>query len=352
MATMKDTLMREVLVALNINGAELARELTKLRRDGKVTTAAAVSRWLNGHVQPPLGIWPWLRSRLIQLARSRPPHLGGLRVITVGGGKGGSGTSSICAFLAATAKARGYRFLLGASEASIDGLNYWAKDLLGKFKKPRLVDLSALNSVRAELEGKVDLLIIDAGNKSMLSEADLDRINLGSIDLIVTPCNPTSSLDFHPAEMVARSLTAAGVERFMLVPMIDRMSLSLLMQEPLLPAGLEELSKYMSDAVIFKRWGVQTPKSRLEPTSSAFQDQDLEREYEELLDQVLMRVGVSQELIEMNDEELEGLDIEAILARLQGWKLHHCVAAGLPSCSPLALRAAQGERLRADGHNG
>lgn len=320
MATMKDSLMREVLATLGTNGAELARELTKLRRDGKVTTAAAVSRWLNGHVHPPLGIWPWLRSRLIQLARSRPPHLGGLRVITVGGGKGGSGTSSICAFLAAAAKERGYRCLLGASEASIDGLNYWTKDLLGPFKRPRLLDLSELKLVKAELEGAVDLLIIDAGNKSMLSEADLNRINLGLIDLVVTPCNPAFPLDFHPAEMVARSLTAVGFERFMLVPMMDRLSLSLLMQNARLPTSLEKLGKYMSDAVIFKRYGVQAPKSRLEPTPSVFQDQDLEREYEDLLDQVLMRIGVSQELIEMNDEELEGLDIEAIVDRLQGWK--------------------------------
>lgn len=310
--------MREVLEALGKTGAGVARELTASRRDGKITTPAAVSRWVNDRVEPPLGIWPWLRSLLVSRARALPPTLDGLKVVVVGGGKGGSGTSPICAFLAVAARSRGYRVQLGATEQSLHGLSYWTRELLGPFDRLMPIDLLKIREAKASLDGRTDLLIVDIGNKSMLSEMHLKRMDLDVVDLAVLPCNPANPMEFQPAEMAAKSLIAAGVERFMLLPMMDRMSLALLMQRARLPESLKDLGKYMSDAAIFKRSAIQTPRSPLDCSPSQFQDEDLELEYRAVLDQVLLRIGANLDHIEMHDDKFESLDIESLLVLLRG----------------------------------
>ena len=310
---MKQTLMKQVLEALNLSGAKLASELTAHRRDGKTTSEATISRWVNGHVEPPLGIWPWLRERLIQRAMLEPPPTNGPKLIFIGGAKPGCGTSSACVFLAITARMMGYNVAIGQTDRG--NLSHWAAGLSDLPKIDTLVDLSNLKSVKAEMTSPkigfpLDFLFVDDGNLSMSSLRIHQKIDLSEIDLWVMPCNPLSETDIAPADPIIRWLNSIGCHNLMLLPVVDSSSLSALIKARSMPPAIRDRGHLFSDAVIFRRHNIHQPTSSL---IDPFDDRDMEFEYLKAFKQILKKLGVDQELIDMSSEQLEALDIESLL---------------------------------------
>lgn len=94
---------------LELTGASLAREMTAIRDDGKQSTPATISRWMNGTSPVDPAVMLLLRERLLSAARTRLGNKatwpGGQKriVIAVGHGKGGVGASCLAAALAIVA---------------------------------------------------------------------------------------------------------------------------------------------------------------------------------------------------------------------------------------------------------
>lgn len=308
------TQLQRALDALDMTSADLARALTGERTDGRSTTKATVSRWVTEKDPTPAGVRLFLKRLLVERGRDRPPLLDGLQIVTVGGGKGGSGSTAISVFLAAAARARGYKISLGAPTGYLDSVDFFSRDFLFPGQTVTTVDLSNLAQARREMASDVDFLIVDVGNKTMLSEGMIEKIDLHQINLAVVPFNPIGPLDFHPAQMVARSFGQFGFKRFMLQPFMEKLSLGMLLQDGSLVDGLKEFSEHLSDSLIIKRSSVERPRGWF--SRKDFQDDDLEEEYTRVLFEVLERLGVDEGSVERQGKDFENLGFEDLLHSL------------------------------------
>lgn len=119
-------LLRRAMKRLEYTNESLAAELTSVRTDGQSTSSATVSRWISGaaHAEPALVLY--LKERLAQEAFSgATPRLSAPRRIAVGGGKGGSGASTVVSALALVADTLGYRVALRSYRDSCN--NGWRR---------------------------------------------------------------------------------------------------------------------------------------------------------------------------------------------------------------------------------
>lgn len=210
----------------------------------------------------------------------------------------------------------GYRVGLGATPEHLSSLEYWSRDLLGPLETVAEVCLSDLAPTRAALSPHADLLIVDIGSRVMFSDLILTEMDLHHIDLALIPVAPVGKFDFLPAQMAARALQAHGFPRFMLQPFVNRIALSLLMTNGSLVDGLREFQSQVSDALIVQRSHVEPPRLWHAGSASGFQDDDLESEYVGVLYQVLLRLGVDQHHIELQERDFEKLSMAALLRML------------------------------------
>ncbi len=210
----------------------------------------------------------------------------------------------------------GYRVRLGATREHLDSLEYCSRDFLGPLEEVVEVRLSDLASAREAVGSRADLLIVDIGSRVMLSNLLSMEVDLHHIDLAVIPVSPVGEFDFLPAQMAARALQANGFPRFMLQPFVNRMALSLLMKNGSLVDGLREFQSHVSDAFIVQRSHVEPPRLWHAGRASGFQDEDLESEYASVLYQVLLRLGVDEDRIELQERDFEKLGTAALLKML------------------------------------
>jgi len=300
-----------------MSGAALAELLTAERADGRATTPATVSRWVQGHVRPAPGVMLFLKRLLIDRAKRLPPPVGRMRIITIGGAKGGAGATPMCAFLAAAARSIGYRVRLGATSGGEAALMEWSRDLSIR-ESLETVDLCALGQLRRRLGEHHDLLIVDVGSRSMLGENIIARLDLHEIDLAVIPFVPLG-LDIQPAIDVARSMLGHYWKRFMLQPHVERSGVNVLLTDSGVSKTLrtEELKPFVSEAAIFRRYQVEPPRVWWSTRSSAFQDADLEAEYGAVLSQILLRLGIDTSHIDVCAPDYEKMDVGTLLRLLR-----------------------------------
>jgi len=313
------TTIKRALDALEMSGTELADLLSKTRTDGMQTTKATVSRWVNGAPVEP-GVLLYLRERLEKMAKSKPPSVVGCKVIGVGGGKGGSGTSTIAMMMAILAKNLGYDVRLGCDERQSIELESTSKSMKCPIKY-QIINLANLKQVKADAQHSSDFLFIDIGNKSLINETSANRIDLESIDLIVTPCNPFSLIDMDPAWMVCETLSKYGYEQYLLLPAVNRLDVVMGACNPVVDKknNFAKFKEKLCHAMIFLRCDVHSDLAfgHVANNRSLLPDGDLTDQYLSLHYELLKAIGLTTSDCEINASEIEKMDLEALLAYLK-----------------------------------
>jgi hypothetical protein len=311
---MKPAQFIQSLQALRLSQSQYAALLTGARDDGKVTTPAVVSRWANGRSAIPPAVTLHLRKELIEKAKSQPPFLGGPKIILVGGAKGGSGATSICQFLTVAATSRGYRARVGATRANFSFMARRAREFLGPFDPAILVDLEDLRATKDMMnERNADILFVDVPSATLLSDTAVRRLDLPLVDLFVVPFNPAGHIDLDPPLKVARALQQCMVDRFLLQPFIDRISLSLILERGGTLDALKAFRTHVSEFPIIKRHSVDEPRP-WPAGNKCFQDEDLEIEYLSVLDAVLLRLGANVGRFDLFAHDFDALNFDELLA--------------------------------------
>lgn len=313
------TTIKRALDALGMSGTELADLLSKTRTDGMQTTKATVSRWVNGAPVEP-GVLLYLRERLERMAKSKPPSFAGCKVIGFGGGKGGSGTSTIAMMMAVLANNLGYDVRLGCDERRIIVLEPTSKSMKCPIKY-QIVNLANLKQVKADAQHSSDFFFIDIGNKSLIDETRANSIDLESIDLIVTPCNPFSLIDMDPAWMVCETLSKYGYEKHLLLPAVNRLDVVMGACNPVVDQAknFAKFEEKLCQAMIFLRCGFHSDLTlgHASRNGALLPDRDLTDQYLSLHFEIMKAIGMTATDVETNASDIEKMDLEELLAYLK-----------------------------------
>lgn len=313
------TTIKRALNALDMSGTELAELLSKTRTDGMQTTKATVSRWVNGAPVEP-GVLLYLRERLEKIAKKKPPSVGDCKIIGIGGGKGGSGASTIAMMMAVLAKNLGYAVRLGCDERQSVELETTSKSMKCPINY-EIINLANLKQVKADAQHSSDFLFIDIGNKSLINEPSANRIDLESIDLIVTPCNPFSLIDMDPAWMVCETLSKYSYEQHLLLPAVNRLDVVMGACNPVADKknNFAKFKEKLCHAMIFLRCDVHSDLTldQFSNKRSLLPDGDLTDQYLSLHYEVMKSIGVNPSELEVNATDFEKMDLEELLAYLK-----------------------------------
>jgi hypothetical protein len=340
---MNDTHLAQSLHVIPLRQTELARRLTRSSPNGKVTTPSVVSRWVNGRSPIPAAVDLYVHKLLVDKLRSQPPALGGPKIVFVGGAKGGSGATTICQFLTVAAIGMGYRACVGAVPLNLDFMAHHAREFLGPFDEVFSVDLHDLRATSERMrKRKTDILFVDIGSKTMLSDQAVARMDLPRVDLFVLPFDPSIRLDVEPPLMAAQALRSSAISRFVMQPFVGRTSvrlMSLYGREKEIEA-LNEFESHISEHVIIKRDHVELPRGWASARRGhGFQDEDLEAEYASVLHEILIRLGVESDRLDISTRDLEALNFDELLALFgpYGSRTPGSGSSGASACDPFDI---------------
>lgn len=194
--------LRQALKILGYTNKSLAEEITSFRQDGQRTAEATVSRWVSGASAPDPCLLMYLRERLAQhFIEHHKPRLPQPVNIAVGGGKGGSGASTIALSLAVAAKDLGYRVALIPYNRHCHAQYYLAQKVTDFYIAP----VGALDYE----SGKFDFVFIDLPS-AMLIKANLEALSqaLDWIDFLLLPVDLCSYFDRCAAIQAFETLDA------------------------------------------------------------------------------------------------------------------------------------------------
>jgi hypothetical protein len=313
------SMFKRSLNALGMSGKDFAELHTQSRTDGMKTTNATVSRWVNGgHVEA--GVQMFLREKLFQLARSTPPKVGDCKIVAFGGGKGGSGTTSIAIVLAATVRSMGYTVQLGCSHETVESNQFICK-LHNSPTQFEGLDLSNLRQHKSERKENYDFIFLDIGNKTLVSEQTAEQIDLESIDLVVTPCNPFHPKDMHPAWKVAKTLTDLHYEHFLLLPFVNRIDIAVGADSRANKDAhlVEQYAHRFCNTSIFCRSGFEKDvdlRSRRQSWGEIL-DRDMWDQYWSLYYEIMHSLGAEADDLEINEDQLSQMNTESLLTYLK-----------------------------------
>jgi hypothetical protein len=201
---MRPTHLRHALKILEYTNKSLADEITSFRTDNQRTSEATVSRWISGATAPDPCLLMFLRERLAQhLIKHYKPRLPKPVHIAVGGGKGGSGSSTVALSLAVAARDIGYRVALIILEENCNA-HYVLEQEVSDFYVALLGD----SEHKAE---DYDFIFVDLPSR-MVSFPDCDYESLSKqlelvADFLVLPVN-LIGLDRSPALKAFKTLEA------------------------------------------------------------------------------------------------------------------------------------------------
>jgi hypothetical protein len=262
----------------------------------------------------------FLREKIFQLARSTPPNFGDCKIVALGGGKSGSGTTSIAIVLAATFKNMGYRVQLGCSHENVKP-NQFMCELLNSPVKFESLDLSDLRQHKSENKKSYNFIFVDIGNRTLVNEGTAAQIDLESINLVVVPCNPFHPLDMHPGWSVAKTLTDLHYEDFLLLPFVNRINIasgadSRAKKDQHL---VDEYAHRFCNSSIFCRYGFEKDVD-LTPGRQPWigmLDKDMSDQYWSLYYEIMHSLGAEDDDLEIDEKKLNHMSTEALLAYLK-----------------------------------
>ena len=215
---------RRALGALNLSNRDLACLLTAARHDGQATSQATVSRWMTGATSMDPGVLLYLTSRLQGIAHVAVRRPVRTQVIGVGGGKGGTGGSTLAVALAMTAHDCGYRTVHVSSHPAACNNSLFLTVL------PRGIRRSGLPGDAAGFrDANADFVFVDM-HRDMVREHAAGKgagggPMLNAIDLFVTPFDISSAVEVWAIADMCRALDELGRGNRMLVHMSESIRL-------------------------------------------------------------------------------------------------------------------------------
>jgi hypothetical protein len=196
--------LRQALKILGYTNKSLAEEITSFRLDNQRTSEATVSRWVSGATAADPCLLMHLRERLAHhLIEHYKPRLPHPVHIAVGGGKGGSGASTITLSLAVAAKDIGYRVALITSDENCNA-DYALAQKVTDFYMPPAGNFNYNPE-------DYDFIFVDLPARMLtLPQHDYEKIRkrLERADFLVLPVNLCHVFDRNPALEAFKMLDA------------------------------------------------------------------------------------------------------------------------------------------------
>lgn len=313
------TTFKRSIDALDISVDEISNQLTDIRTDGFSTNHETTLNWTKDHGVDP-GVMLYLREKLVSLAKRTPARIEGCKIVAIGGGKGGSGTTTIVTMLACLAYRLGYSVKLACRPSNLEKNQRVAIRLRSPISYEAL-NVSNLKNIKEQAQHSCDLLFNDFERCLLMSE-DLDqKLDLHSIDSIVIPCNPFMWLCMDPAWRAAENLKSCGYEKFTLLPAVNRLDVSVGVKHPIgnQDKNFKKFKEKFSDTIIFLRHlmysdvNFEFSLNR----SSILIDEDLTEQYEVLNREVLRPLVMNRDDLDVTLDMVDKMRIEELLAYLK-----------------------------------
>lgn len=313
------TTFKRSIDALEISVDEIANRLTDIRTDGISTDHETILSWTKDHGVDP-GVMLYLREKLVSLARRTPARIEGCKIVAIGGGKGGSGTTTIASMLACLAYRLGYAVRLACHPRHLKKNQHAAIRLRSPIFYEEL-NLSDLKNIKEQAKHSCDLLFIDLERCCLISEDFDQKLDLDAIDSIIIPCNPFMWLCMDPAWRAAENLKSCGYEKFMLLPAVNRLDVSVGIKHPIgnQSKNFKKFNEKFSDTIIFLRHLMYSDVNFEFSLNrrSILVDEDLTEQYEVLNRELMTSLVMNPDDLEVTLDMVDKMRIEELLAYLK-----------------------------------